>query len=627
MCGICGMYNYRSGAPIDEALLRRMVATLVHRGPDDEGMHVEGALGVGMRRLSIIDLARGHQPMSNEDDTCWTVFNGEIYNFPELRRQLERKGHTFRTHSDTETIVHAYEEWGLAAFERLNGMFGLAIWDSRRRRLVLARDHFGVKPVYFRDDGSGLAFGSEVKALLADETVPREVDDVALDLYLTFRFIPSPRTLMAGIRKLPPGHLLACDETGSTIERFFRRPPEPVSAGEDELIRELQARLKAAVKRQMISDVPIGALLSGGVDSTTVCTLMREESSEPVHTFTVGFAEEGTFNELEYARETARRLGTDHHEIVLTSDDYAGFWPKAMYHLEEPVVTPSALPMYFVSKLAREHVKVVLTGQGADEPWAGYRRYEGERLAESYGRVPAFFRKYMLRPMAEALPRTEALKRAVRSLDERDPAQRFAKVYAVFSEAQKGELYAADRTAADVAAVVGAWQRDVADLDGLAQMTYVDARLSLPDDLLLYGDKMSMAVSLEARVPMLDVELMAFVESLPSDLRLRGRTHKYLYRKAVAGWLPPDVLARPKRGFETPMDRWLGRDFQEYARELWFTPQSLCGERFKRDYLERLLSEHASGRADHQRQLFLLLSLEIWQRLFIKGDSVGELTG
>jgi len=626
VCGICGIFNYRSGEPASRELLEAMTREMVHRGPDDEGHRLDGAVGLAMRRLSIIDLERGHQPIANEDRTCWVVFNGEIYNFPELRAELEGLGHEFRTRSDTETILHAYEEWGTEALRRLNGMFAVAIWDAAKRHVMLARDPFGVKPLYCYDDGTRLLFASEIKSLLADPSVQRELDEDALDLYLTFRFVPSPRTLMKHIGKLRPGHYLLYTESGSREGRYFDAVPEiREGRSEGELAEELRDLLRAAVKRQMISDVPIGALLSGGLDSTAVCTLMREESSETISTFTVGFEDEGSFNELEYARETARRLGTEHHEIVLSAADCLGFWPKAMWHLEEPVVTPSVLPMYFVSRLAGERVKVVLTGQGADEPWAGYRRYEGERLAAAYRRIPRLLREGLLGPLVEAMPRTELAKRAVRSLGETDDAARFAKVYAVFSEEQKRLLYGGGPDGPDVTEPIRAWQREVAHLDGVSQMTYVDTRLSLPDDFLLYGDKMSMAHSLEARVPMLDLELVAFAESLPSDLRLKGRTHKYLYRKAVAGLLPADVLARPKMGFETPIDAWLRQDLESYARELLFAPDSLSAAHFDVKYLERLLAGHVAGRADHRRQLFLLLSLELWQRLFLKGVPVSEL--
>lgn len=630
MCGICGFYHYKTDEPINLALLKAMMASLKHRGPDEDGFYHRQNVGLGMQRLSIIDLKGGRQPIANEDQSCWIVFNGEIYNFPQLRQNLKSLGHNFRTLSDTETILHAYEEWGLSAFNRLNGMFGLAIWDERKQELILARDHFGVKPLYYFDDGKRLIFSSEIKAIFLNTNVVREVDEQALDLYLTFRFVPSPKTLFRGIFKIPPGHYLICNANGFQLVRFFCEPPAESdhTRKESDLVDELRYLLITAVQRQMISDVPVGALLSGGVDSTTIVTLMRNGSGEPIHTFTVGFADQGNFNELDAAQESARRLNTHHHQIILSAKDYIRFWPKAMWHLEEPLVTPSAIPMFFVSKLAREYVKVVLTGQGADEPWAGYRRYYGEQWANAYQHLPTLLRKNLISPIADTLPRSSTLKRAVRSLGETDPAERFTNIYSVFTPAQKILLYNKFKIGQTYKASdsVRVWQRDVSHLDGLAQMMYVDARFSLSDDLLLYGDKMAMAVSLEARVPMLDLELMRFVESLPSNMRLRGRTHKYLYRKSISTWLPSEIIRSPKRGFDTPMDQWLARDLQSYARSLWFSSESASRSFFNLNYLERLLQEHASRRIDNRRQIFCLLSLEIWHRIFIKQQFVEDLS-
>ncbi len=628
MCGICGIYNYRSGEEVDKILLGSMAAQIVHRGPDDDGFYLAGSVGLGIRRLSIIDIDGGHQPMSNEDGSVWIVFNGEIYNFPDLRRELQSQGHIFRTHSDTETVIHAYEEWGVEAFSRLNGIFGFAIWDDHARAVLLVRDHFGVKPLYYYDDGRRLLFSSEIKAILQDTTISRELNLEALDLYLTFRFIPSPYTLLKGINKLSPGHFLSIKANGCETKRYFNLTPEiPVEQREEDAIEKLRYYLRNAIHRQMISDVPVGAFLSGGIDSTTVVTLMQSESTEPIHTFTVGFSDKGEFNELDEARKTAQRLGTRHHEIILSKQDYIGFWPKAMWHLEEPVVTPSVLPMYYVSKLAREHVKVVMTGQGADEPWAGYRRYEGETWVSTYQHIPRAFRQYLIAPAIEALPRNESLKRAVRALGEQDPAVRFTKIYSVFGASQKNQLYR-QRSSFSSGLIVEAvqkWQNEVSHLDSLAQMMYVDTRFSLPDDLLLYCDKMSMAVSLEARVPMLDLELMKFVENLPSHFRLKKLNHKYLYRKAIAAWIPQEVLKRPKRGFDTPMDRWLKGDLQQYTRKLCFSSEAACRNYFNLDYIDQLLKEHASGHADFRRQIFCLLSFELWHRLFIDEQEIDDI--
>jgi asparagine synthase (glutamine-hydrolysing) len=569
-----------------------------------------------------MDVQGGHQPIPNEDRSVWVVFNGEIYNFPELRSELEAKGHVFSTHSDTEVIVHGYEEWGDECIARLNGIFGLAIWDSRRRRLLLARDPFGVKPLYYHDDGKRLAWASEIKALLVDPTIRRGVDLEALDLYLTFRFVPSPRTMFAQVSKLPPGHRLIKDDQGCRVERFAT-----IGTATDDRMTEpdwialLQERLEAAVRRQMMSDVPLGALLSGGVDSGVVVAIMSQLSNRPIQTFTVGFEDGADVNELEEARSTARLFGTEHKEIRLTRINYQQMLQKAIWHLDEPIATTSALAMYSVCSLAREHVTVVLTGQGADEPFAGYPRYLGERYGALYRRLPTPVRDHIIRPLVESLPRRERLKRAVRSLGTVDVTKRFAQVYAVFSEPMKASLWRPGILGCGalqrVHEVIDYWRRGIEDLDPLVQMSYVDTRLSLGDDLLTYGDKMSMAASVEARVPFLDLDYMRVVEKLPPRLRIRGRTHKYIHKKAIAKWLPQEVIDRRKRGFETPMDRWFRSELSGYVRDMLLSPNSACLMYFRTEAIEAMLAEHRSGRQDHQRQLFSLLTFELWHRQFI----------
>lgn len=621
MCGIAGWCGSRHSQD-SSVLLKNMLGAIVHRGPDDEGQYIEGPVALGIRRLSIMDVQGGHQPIPNEDRTVWVVFNGEIYNFPELRSELEAKGHVFTTHSDTEVIVHGYEEWGDECIGRLNGIFGLAIWDSRRQRLILARDPFGVKPLYYHYDGRRLAWASEIKALLVDSFIPRRVDLEALDLYLTFRFVPSPRTMFAQISKLPPGHRLIKDDQGCRVEQFAT-----IGTSTDDRMTEpdwialLQERLEAAVRRQMMSDVPLGALLSGGVDSGVVVAIMSQLSNRPIQTFTVGFEDGADVNELEEARSTAALFGTQHQEIRLTRIDYQQMLQKAVWHLDEPIATMSALAMYSVCQLAREHVTVVLTGQGADEPFAGYPRYLGERYGALYRRFSAPVRDHVIRPLVESLPRHERLKRAVRSLGTEDVTKRFAQVYAVFSEPMKAALWQPGVVRRDglqrVHQVIDYWRRGIEDLDPLVQMAYVDTRLSLSDDLLTYGDKMSMAASVEARVPFLDLDYMRVVEKLPPGLRIRGRTHKYIHKKAIAKWLPQDVIGRRKRGFETPLDRWFRSKLSGYVRDMLLSSDSACLMYFRPEAIETLLTEHRSGRQDHQRQLFSLLMFELWHRQFI----------
>jgi asparagine synthase (glutamine-hydrolysing) len=621
MCGIAGWYGSRQTQD-DRALLKSMLSTLIHRGPDDQGEYVEGPVALGSRRLSIIDVQGGHQPISNEDGTVWVVLNGEIYNFKELRRELEGKGHVFATHTDTEVIVHGYEEWGDECIPRLNGIFGLAVWDSRLRRLLLARDHFGVKPLYYHDDGQRLTWASEIKAILVDSGIPRRVDVDALDLYLTFRFVPSPRTMFAHISKLAPGHMLIKDEAGCRVERYFLPPPAATQQfTEREWIELLQQRLEEAVKRQMMSDVPIGALLSGGVDSGVVVAIMSQLTDRPVRTFTVGFEGNDDINELDEAQRTAALFGTVHEHVLLTSINYQEMLQKVVWHLDEPIATMSALAMYSVCKLARDHVTVVLTGQGADEPFAGYPRHFGERYGALYRYLPTALRERVIRPLVESLPRRERLKRAVRSLGTDDITQRFAQVYAVFSEPMKAALWQPGFVKQEglqrVHEVVDYWRAGVKDLDPLVQMAYVDVRLSLSDDLLTYGDKMSMAASIEARVPFLDVEYMRVAEALPASLRIRGRIHKYIHKKAIEKWLPPEVIGRRKRGFETPVDRWFRSELSGYVRSMLLSQDAACPLYFRPAAIEALLSEHISGRHDHQRQIFSLLVFELWHRQFI----------
>jgi asparagine synthase (glutamine-hydrolysing) len=619
VCGISGIVNYGSGAPVDVGTLQAMVAAMTHRGPDEDGFHLDREAGLGMRRLSIIDVLGGSQPIANEARSMWVVSNGEIYNFRELRSELEAHGHVFATRSDTEVIVHAYEQWGSSAFSRLNGMFGTALWDSKERVLVLARDPFGIKPLYYWDDGVQLAFASEVRALFCHPDIRRAVDTRAIADFLSLTYVPAPRTAFEGVSKLLPGHLLVCTRRGTRMERFYSSIPEPLEESEDELVERLRVELAAAVERQMVADVPIGVLLSGGTDSTTVATIMTESSQAPVQSFTVGFAGDFSMNELEPARKTAERLGLAHHEIVLSSGDFSGSLPEAVWHLEEPIATTSALAFYKICELARRHVKVVLTGQGADEPFAGYPRYLGERYGGLYRRVPSGVRALIAAPLVRSLPRNERLKRAVASLGTDDEVERMTRVYTVLDDDLRDELLTVDRGhSAELRDAIHRWHSDAANLDPLGKMLYVDARLSLPDNLLLYADKMSMAVSLEARVPFLDLELMALAESIPTAYKIRGLRQKVILKRAMSRWLPDDVLQRKKVGFATPVDEWFRGEMQPLLQERLLDDASACRMYLRADVVERIIRDHQSGRHDHKRILFGLLTLEVWHELFVR---------
>lgn len=618
MCGICGSVNYRTAAPADARTVRAMAASMIHRGPDDDGFHVDGEVALGMRRLSIIDLEGGAQPIANERRSVWVVSNGEIYNFRELRGELTAHGHVFSSRSDTEVIVHAYEEWGLQGFARLNGMFATALWDATERRLVLARDPFGIKPLYYQDDGVELVFASELRSLFCHPAARRAVDVRALHDFMSLTFVPSPRTAFEGVSKLLPGHVVVCDRDGPRIQRFHISIPEPLKETEGELVARLEHELEAAVERQMVSDVPVGVMLSGGTDSTTVATIMSNVAREPVQSFTVGFEGDFSLNELEPARRTAARLGLSHHEVVLSRVDFADSLPSSIWHLEEPIATTSALAFHKICEVARRHVKVVLTGQGADEPFAGYPRYLGERYGWIYRGLPAVLRDSLLTPLADALPRNEQLKRAIRSLGSHDEVERMARIYTVLDDELRAELIAGDVSDGDgLSAAIRRWHGDAAKLDSLGKMLYVDARLSLADNLLLYADKMAMAVSLEARVPFLDLELMALAESIPTSLKIRNLKQKIILKRAMARWLPPDVLRRKKVGFGTPVDEWMRGEMRTLLEDRLLDRASACRTYFRPDVIERMVREHARGRHDHKRALFSLLTFEVWHDLFI----------
>lgn len=620
MCGICGYYAYKTKRPIRQGLLAKMLSSIQHRGPDDEGTYADQEMAFGMRRLSIIDLDGGHQPMSNEDGTIWIVFNGEIYNFPSLRSELFSKGHIFRTRSDTETVIHAYEEWGLEFLKKLNGMFGLAIWDQTRREVILARDPFGIKPLYYADHQGTLIFASEIKAILASRAVASEVNLTALDQYLTFSFVPSPLTMFNGIKKLQPGYFLRASEHGTHIERFYCPDVKLENRSDSEWLEMLHNEIESSVQRQMISDVPVGVMLSGGMDSATVAMLMRRNSNQPIHSFTVGFSGNFQLNELNEARRSAELIGCTHHESVISSEDFEAFLPKSIWHMEEPISNPSALPFYWICKFAREYVKVVLTGQGADEPFAGYGRHLGEYYGALYRGIPGTIRRNIITPIVDKLPRNEQIKRAVHSLDVENDLSRITKIYTIFDGALKKSLYQADlhhETQKNLEVVVNEWWKHTGRLDPLNQMTYVDARFSLADNLLMYGDKMSMAVSLEARVPFLDLRLMEFVESMPAHLKIRGRTQKYLLKKAVTKWLPAEIVKRKKIGFATPVDQWFGRELKKYISDKLLGEGSACRKYLNTTMVNQLINDHTMKRQDYKRHLFSLLTFELWHEQFI----------
>jgi asparagine synthase (glutamine-hydrolysing) len=623
MCGICGILNL-DGEPVSSLTLGAMNNAIRHRGPDGEGEFLSNEVGLGHRRLSIIDLGGGSQPIGNEDGSVQVVFNGEIYNYIELRDELKKAGHRFTTDSDTEVIVHAYEQWGVDCTKRFNGMFAFAIWNAKTHDLFIARDHLGIKPLYYARIGASLVFASEIKAILQFPGCPREIDMDALAELFTFRYVPSPKTLFKQILKLPPGHWLTVRRGEVQIKRFWEWVPvERRDRSEPELVEEYQSLLEDAVRLQMRSDVPLGLFLSSGVDSGVLLAIMRRFTNGPVQTFTIGFEGGEATSEVAEARALAEQFGADHTSQILGPADYQGYYDQYMLDLEEPVGNETAAAFYFVAKLARQSVKVALTGQGADEPWAGYDRYKGVKVSAMYSRLPSFVTAGVA-PLVARLPgRMERFKRGVASLSEPDILTRFAKVYSFFGADMKAQLYKGalkDGFDADhygTRHALGRLHGDVNDLDPLTQMLYIDTRANLPDDLLMVGDKTSMANSLEARVPFLDYRLVEFIESLPTNLKLKGWTGKYLHKKACEKWLPREVVYRKKKGFANPIEDWFRVRMKPFVEDCLLSSDSSVARYFDQNYIRQVLELDRSGKEQYRRHIYLLVSLELWHRSFM----------
>jgi asparagine synthase (glutamine-hydrolysing) len=640
VCGICGELDLSGEDSVREPVVRRMMAAQRHRGPDDAGCHLEPGVGLGFSRLAILDLSpAGHQPMTNEDGALWLVFNGEIYNFRDLTPALERAGHRFRSRCDSEVILHAYEEWGGACLERLNGMFAFALWDRRRRELLLARDRLGVKPLYYWSDGRTLAFASELKALLAHPDVPRALDRQALVSYLLHEYVPSPRSIFAGIRKLPAGHVLRVPLDGAARgrateewrpERYwdvrFGGGENGRTRSDEEYADELRGLLRAAVARRLVSDVPLGAFLSGGLDSSSVVALMAELGGERPRTFAIGF-EETSFDELRYAERVAHHFDTDHHVAILRPDAHELIATVAEY-LDEPFADASALPTYLVARMAREHVTVALSGDGGDELFAGYDWYGARWMAAaSVDRLPDGLRA-RLGALAARIPPGPAKKGAL------NVARRFLEGAALPPELQHtrwrtfwsaGELDAllVDDGMLELAGDFAATRALLADSGSrhpLDQQQYADIKDYLPDDILFKVDRMSMAVSLEARGPFLDYTLVEFAARLPPGLRWRGLDSKRLLRLAMRKNLPPDILRRRKLGFNIPYKHWLRGDLRDLMLDA-LAPARLGQQAiFRPAAVERLVREHLDGTRDHAHKLWQLLMFQLWAERFLVGD-------
>src|SRR5438067_7865867 len=546
MCGICGQFNFAGDEPVEPATIRRMTDSIAHRGPDDEGYFFSGSLGLGFRRLSIIDLAGGHQPMSDTEETVWVIFNGEIYNFPELRAELEQRDHQFRTRSDTEVIVHGYKEWGTEVFNHLNGMFGVAIWDVKRRRLVLARDAMGIKPVYYRIADGQLTFGSEIRPILAADNSKPAVDPVALNLFLRFRYTPSPLTIFDGIRKLAPGTMLVLEGGKYREERWYNYTPRPFQfpRSEKAIVEELLDLYRGAVKRHLLSDVPVGILLSGGVDSGLLLALMNEQGG-PWPAYTVGYGEIFEDDELSDAKETAALLGAVHVPVKLDQAEFERSLPTIVECLEEPIATSSIVPMYFVSRRARQDVKVALIGQGPDELFGGYKRHLGIQYGNWWRRLPTSLRS-MLGFAINGLSRSEMLKRGVSSLGTENRLKRYQNVFSLTATETIDGLFRDDVLPwGNSHELVDSWREllpQIEHTDELGGFQLLEVRSSLPDELLMYADKLSMAHSLEVRVPYLDRTVVEYVQRLGADLKVRNGIRKWLHRRVCERYLPSRIL-------------------------------------------------------------------------------------
>jgi asparagine synthase (glutamine-hydrolysing) len=636
MCGIAGFVTrdeHRDTRAAND-VLGRMCHVIGHRGPDEQGTVVKKQVAIGMRRLSIIDLEGGRQPMSGCDSEITIVFNGEIYNHRELQRELESRGHQFKTHSDTETIVHAYEEYGALCLEHLRGMFAFAIWNARARELFIARDRVGKKPLYYTiTPGGTLIFGSELKSLREHPEFRGDINVEALDAYLTFGYVPDPLTIFRDVHKLPPGHHLSFKNGRARVEQYWDFPYEHVqenpARSENECLEELRALLDEAVRVRMEAEVPLGAFLSGGVDSSTVVGLMARHATQPVKTFSIGFHED-SYNELKYARIAAQRFETDHHEFVVTPD-ICEIVDELVWHFDEPFADSSAIPTYMVSKLAREHVTVALSGDGGDELFAGYTRYALDRRRSGFANLPRLVREGVMQPLGRNLPHSAWGRNYLHNVA-LDPLDRYIEDVSVFTRLNKPSLYTDDFRRQLGSPEAAQRFRDYASHsradDPLDPLLYLDSKTYLPGDILTKVDRMSMAVSLEARVPLLDHKLIEFVcTRIPANMKMKGLETKHIFKRAVDDLVPREILDRPKQGFGIPIDQWINQQLRERVRGTLTEARTMQRGFIEPRYVKLLLDEHERGRRDHATELWTLFMLELWQRKFVDApvsDSVDQ---
>lgn len=630
MCGIAGFIEQDNFPDQHESrlVLDRMCRRIAHRGPDDQGMVILGRAALGMRRLAIIDIAGGQQPMAGCADEVRIVFNGEIYNYRDLQRELKDCGHQFKTNSDTEAILHAYEEYGPASVERLRGMFAFAVWDARRQELFIARDRVGKKPLYYAVTPSGtLIFGSELKCLREHPEFRGEMNTEALDAYLTYGYVPDPLTIFRDVFKLPPGHYLTFAGGRLRVEQYwdfpYSDPQVEAAQSEAECLEELRAMLDEAVRLRLVADVPLGAFLSGGVDSSTVVGIMARHTPQPVKTFSIGFNED-SYNELKYARIAAKKFGTDHHEFIVTPA-ICDIVDELVWHFDEPFADSSAIPTYMVSKLAREFVKVVLSGDGGDEVFGGYTRYALDRKRSGFARLPQFLRRGMMQPLGRKLPHG-ALGRNYLYVMAFEPLDRYIEDISIFTRLNKPALYTSDFRQQLGTTEAAARFRELAQLsrsgDALDPLLYLDSKTYLPGDILTKVDRMSMAASLEVRVPLLDHKLIEFVcTRIPASMKMKGLETKHIFKRAVSDLVPPEILNRPKQGFGVPIEKWINDQLRDRVRGTLTEPRTQQRGYIEPGYVNLLLDEHERGRRDHATELWALFMLELWQRTFV--DSSG----
>jgi asparagine synthase (glutamine-hydrolysing) len=619
MCGIYGQFNFRSERPVVASDVRDATRTIAHRGPDDEGFYVCGPLGLGFRRLSIIDLSGGHQPMSDAEQSVWLIFNGEIYNFQELRAELEARGCVFRTRSDTEVIIHGYKTWGDAVLNRLNGMFGLALWDARQQRLVVARDAMGIKPIYYRTDGDALFFDSEIRALRHSAGRPIDLDPLALNLFLRYRYTPSPLTLFDGVRKLAAGTMLVAEKGEVKVARWYRFRPTPFESPKqvDAAKAELLALYRAALKRHLISDVPVGLLLSGGIDSSLLLALMSELGTS-WHTYSVGYGSSFKDDELADAGKVAAHFSSRHVAVEIARDSFERSLSKVVNSLEEPVATSSIVPMFAVCERARQDVTVALIGQGPDELFGGYNRHLGVHYGSLWRRTPSGVRSAVA-AVAARLPRNELLKRGLYALDTPDRFRRYQNTFSILPGDVIDGLFQRGLFAPDPGdTILHCWEELQALAEGADELTafqWLEVQSSLPDELLMYGDKMSMAHSLEVRVPYLDRTVVEFALRLDASLKIHRGTRKHLHRLIAQDFLPAEVMRRKKRGFAANVvDDWFQNALSARMDRMLLDGDSLMYGYLDRGAVGRLLGDHRDGRADNHKVLFSLVVLEQWLR-------------